>query len=887
MPFETTMYPQATAGADQESNLFKQKFSETAYAALSAKMPELMQSVVSFKIIDANTTTGRGIGVFVIAHDGKSLYIPIILMKASLKPIEIMYYKDLNTFLPLDLTWLNEISKSSVNDMGQSAPLPNGTAPGVNLRDLTIPPSASGGRFGYASARPEKEHIYAITAMFKQAEQEDLALTKPNLFLHILANAPRVALDGIKLAFQNNPTYIQKLAANYGIKSLVTAMNLGYKKSIQFSKTAAARQPDSGLLSVLTKDASVDSIRQVFGDNTKSAYATILKQGYAVKDTRTNIEKIAMRIETPTFLTAPGPTPGWFRLYFLDGPPEVYYVTPNIVGKRSDRDGYYEDSHSSTNKSDYMVISPEGDKVFTIADVIGEQIVELTPAITKSKIYKIMTGKTKTADAVRNGSYGFFVCLNASQVPSVTPLCDLTKVVEDGGIKRISTNNLDIIIGADPTRMTPTVIKPSAFDRTLLLPTKAVYVEVMYSKDPENVWKNKRAYDESVRKNSIIKDPRLLTQWLGSMLSQSGAKQPEIKYAGASQWTVGKSAQTLSLAPALHKIATTYSISVADAHSLLKEAQLDGRASSFLLPSIAVGAIKGALDKFAAAPEERPTQYESTPGQTQGLPAPGYAPDNQPAGQEYAGGVDQNGQSIDPMGMPMQPQAPQIAPTDLAIAEMVQGLQQQQQMQQQQSEAQMLQLQQQLAMQQQSNEMLVSVLTNIQTRAQQIAQATNGMVPPEAMQSPIAAGQMLAPTPVEEPPPPPTPYMEGDNISSEQVAQNINPEMIDQAATFNDQGMFDTSAVASLASAPILQEIVATYIPNLEKAVDNLGRVLLTLWMKEEETVAAVGDAQYLSLEDKLRQAFKNMGAIVLSLNQNAVSDTDVTDRMLHTQATR
>ena len=141
------------------------------------------------------------------------------------------------------------------------------------------------------------------------------------------------------------------------------------------------------------------------------------------------------------------------------------------------------------------------------------------------------------------------------------------------------------------------------------------------------------------------------------------------------------------------------------------------------------------------------------------------------------------------------------------------------------------------------------------------------------------AAQALAPVPPQEPPPPPMPMMQEGEVSPETVADQINPEMIDQAEGFQDQGMFDTAAIAMLAAAPVLQEIVASYVPNLEKGVDNLGRVLLTLWMKEKETKAAVGDEQFVSLEEKLRTVFKNLGDVVLSLSHNAVNAQTEADR--------
>ena len=143
----------------------------------------------------------------------------------------------------------------------------------------------------------------------------------------------------------------------------------------------------------------------------------------------------------------------------------------------------------------------------------------------------------------------------------------------------------------------------------------------------------------------------------------------------------------------------------------------------------------------------------------------------------------------------------------------------------------------------------------------------------------MAAAQAIAPPPAPPEEPPPMPMMDQEAFSPEMVAEQINPNMIDRAEELQDNQVFDTAAISMLASAPVLQDIVSAYVPNLEKSVDNLGRVLLTLWMKEDETKEAIGDESFLDLEDKLRRLFKGMGEIVLMLSHNAVNAQNEAER--------
>jgi hypothetical protein len=63
--------------------------------------------------------------------------------------------------------------------------------------------------------------------------------------------------------------------------------------------------------------------------------------------------------------------------------------------------------------------------------------------------------------------------------------------------------------------------------------------------------------------------------------------------------------------------------------------------------------------------------------------------------------------------------------------------------------------------------------------------------------------------------------------------------------------------------------MVSTYIPNLEKSLDNIGRVLLTLWMDESKIKEDIGDETYIGLEDNLRTVFKGLGQLILKINSN------------------
>ena len=354
-------------------------------------------------------------------------------------------------------------------------------------------------------------------------------------------------------------------------------------------------------------------------------------------------------------------------------------------------------------------------------------------------------------------------------------------------------------------------------------------------------------------KSSIIKDPKMLFNWMNEMMQRSGAPRSAVKSAGLNQWWLPGQSSPAGRAEALYKVASGYSLSVQDAERVLDDASTHGSSNTYIMPFGALAPAHDALHKFAQGMEQPMAQEMPQGGPEGGMPP--------------AGGMQP---SADMMAQQQQGPSP-MSPADLALGEAIQGLQQQGEQQMQQNQAQMEQLNQKMEMEMQNNQQLVGILQNIQQRTQQISQATGGQVPAGAEQSPMIAAQAIAPPPQPEPEPPPMPMMDQEGFSPEQVAEQINPEMAEQAQQFNDQGMFDTAAVSMLSSSPILQDIVSSYVPSLEKAIDNLGRILLSLWMKETETRESIGDEAYVQLEDKLRGLFRNLGEVVLSLSHNVM----------------
>ena len=75
--------------------------------------------------------------------------------------------------------------------------------------------------------------------------------------------------------------------------------------------------------------------------------------------------------------------------------------------------------------------------------------------------------------------------------------------------------------------------------------------------------------------------------------------------------------------------------------------------------------------------------------------------------------------------------------------------------------------------------------------------------------------------------------------------------------------------MASLAQQSSLKELTQGYVPALERALDNLGRVLLLCYIHEAEIKAQLGGDDYTDMEQRVRDVFKGLGEVLLKVDQS------------------
>jgi len=119
----------------------------------------------------------------------------------------------------------------------------------------------------------------------------------------------------------------------------------------------------------------------------------------------------------------------------------------------------------------------------------------------------------------------------------------------------------------------------------------------------------------------------------------------------------------------------------------------------------------------------------------------------------------------------------------------------------------------------------------------------------------------------QPPPPPPQPVMPKEPNPS-LFAEQVAPQFLDQAMQLDQDGVFDASAVASLANVRSIRDLLQNYTPALDNALDRLGRTLLLIYVKSRQFRERIGEEAYTSLEQVVRDVFRMLGDAVLSLEQ-------------------
>jgi hypothetical protein len=105
-----------------------------------------------------------------------------------------------------------------------------------------------------------------------------------------------------------------------------------------------------------------------------------------------------------------------------------------------------------------------------------------------------------------------------------------------------------------------------------------------------------------------------------------------------------------------------------------------------------------------------------------------------------------------------------------------------------------------------------------------------------------------------------------NNLSAEDLLAN-KPEQLKQLAdSKNLPFVFEHGVVGSLVKTFDAGAMIDKYLPNMENALDSIGRMIFLFYWKPKDFENAIGEDDMTDMESELTSNFKSLGALTLNL---------------------
>jgi hypothetical protein len=729
----------------------------------------------------------------------------------------------------------------------------------------------------YASVRETPEA--GLKAMLKHAAKR--VEHKPKL-LEFLTRAPGEVKTAFARVLNKNPRLLKKAADIYGKEPLLAALQPNTQKT-----AGGVPMRTGGALYIIDADTPAKEITTSFGSDAPEAFNGVLLRGYYFKDTRPKL-KLAVQVqEYHDFHDAR--EPGIYRIYNLKGEPKPALVLAEAFDfDREARNTFPRDSgkvkrvktrvQNNQNEREpgdldlYQIADPGPDVershvthrcvIFPNGDymcsdkVLGEMVTEAT--LPKGPLYDRIMRDSAAKPAKGKGC---FVSKSGRRYTGSKP-CEIKEI--SYGSDGVARGKIGDVNGWSTVNF---VIDPrSPINRPMRMrDTDLVVIPASWKWVP---------LKEQVESSDFLMNPKALQMVVMDALGSMGASEIVARRAGESMYAVNGS-RTLDKKTALHKIAADFDVHASAAEAMLKIAEHTGVCRAFTVTPWQYAGMNYTMkvaqgEAAPMTPMGGPPAMQQAPQMAQAAPAAPAAPSAvEQAFTEVTQGMQQqisqlqsnldilmtvqqramelSGQAPAPTDPATQGQAPAgpPAPADPAM----------------QSQAPAQQGMPQQGMPQQG----------MPQQGMPADPSMQGMPPgmsPEMGSDPSAAAMDPAMAQQGQGQQPPA-VMSTESPSASEIAAQVNPNFLNNAGTFNDAGAFDAGAIASLSQKPDLRALGSQYAANLEDSIDDLGRTLLTLYMQENDLKEQLGDESFTELETQLRDSFKNLGDLVLTLTHN------------------
>jgi hypothetical protein len=868
--------PQQGQGGGDEDAAFEQTFSQSAQQMLLNKHPQLAQDVITFKVLNADIDKGIAVGSFVLKVNNQIIYVPAVLAENSLKPMELMYVKALDMFLPLSDGWIDEVSNNKVPQLGVGVKTPQSLTTDQDIRNLVVPPTT--GRYSFASA-------------------DNLRLPK---FLEECGNHERALLRNTFLA---HPDLLKTASNIYGYETIKHGLTPRTEKTADYG----GHMTSTGALYIVDGKSDKANFKEIFGDETPAVMRGLAMEGFYSKDGRKKTNQ-AVNTEEQLRLTE-AKLNGFYKVFTSDGKSETVLVVVNPINLKSDghgmggtngfrydtrpgnaraggRNRFGDDGlepknenptwqgdrsfHPSDNLPEQQYLCITGDRKFFTTEhpLVGSPAT--SQEVMGTDLAKMFGEK---GDSPQGGNEVLFLRKRGQRFEATLPVKVTSTATDSMGTRRISCDEWGqgLTVVTDPKSPVMKITVPEG--------SNIAYVPADFS-----AYRVKRETEPS----RFLRNPKDITSMFLDHFRGIGAHPVTIKEASDGSFYVngsfvGDRVETIV------GMAKELDLRVPTCVELVKAAEDNGSVEFMLIPADAFEALGQEMKKIASLTAAGGDINTAKPV-TRGIL--GYLPGNNP-GKPLLGRMLDQVKMGNLLGIGAENIQPKLAGDSKPKAEADAGQEQQdphaQAMAQMQANGAMDPSQDpsQQPAQPDPGQLMQQAIQEVQDTVQKsmemnIAELSNKQ---KALETQMAAMQSITQRMQELSQG--IPKEQSQAIQSLEDTQDshsgVDPAAMQSAAGTNDAQAFDTAAIASVVDHSKLHDLVSNYMPTLEQGLDHLGRILLSFWVESADLKPALGDQAYSDFEDRIRATFKGFGELLLRIERGAFDTTQQSPELAST----
>lgn len=290
-----------------DKQAFASSFSQLASSILSQKVPQMMNYLLGFQVIESSDDNSRGVGFFAFNIADQMVYTPCFFLRGEIKGIDLLYLKQRDVFVPLNEEWIGFIESKKTLPMGEAEPKDSSEI-GVTNPDLSrssafsfntkisaadLPVWAQGGldmftKLRHVNQDPRYKNAGFINGLQKISKAKGLAWLS---------------------AVKKNEKVASFFINNYDLGEVEKALSRPKTKKVAAAKVAAEVEV-------------IDSIRSDLSDLQKEA---ILRGDYIVVDNRERAKLADVARSKITMYDSPN-TAGKYDILYRDGEFKESYV---------------------------------------------------------------------------------------------------------------------------------------------------------------------------------------------------------------------------------------------------------------------------------------------------------------------------------------------------------------------------------------------------------------------------------------------------------------------------------------------------------------------------------------------------------------------------------